>query len=308
MIPLARMRIIQIDITNACRNRCSNCTRFTGHHRKPFFMDWDTFRRAVDSLADFPGMVGMIGGEPLLHPRFARMAKYLAERVPDKTRRGLWSTVPADLGRRYGPLVREIFGHLFCNDHSADRILHQPLLVAAREMVPDENEMWRLIDACWVQTTWSASITPKGAFFCEVAASLDMLFHGPGGWPIEPGWWRRVPEDYREQKLRSCPRCGCAIPLQRRPSVEEIDDVSPGNLEALLAIRSPKALAGRVRIYDAGRAKDWNPDPNWYMSDMRDEKTYRERIEARFAAAPDSDARPCDAPSPHPLDKGPHVS
>ena len=44
------MRIIQIDITNACFHRCSNCTRFCGHHKKPFFMDFETFKRAVDSF------------------------------------------------------------------------------------------------------------------------------------------------------------------------------------------------------------------------------------------------------------------
>ncbi len=284
MIALSRMRIIQIDVTNACQNRCSNCTRLTGHHRRPFFMDMDTFRRAVDSLVDFPGMVGMIGGEPLLHPDFAAMAAYLAERITDKKRRGLWSTVPGALGRRYGSLVREVFGNFFFNDHTADRILHQPVLVAAEEVVPDREAMWRLIDDCWVQTCWSAAITPKGAFFCEVAASLDMLFDGPGGWPVEPGWWRRTPGEFGDQKTRACPRCGCAIPLPRRPSVEEIDDVSPGNLRALLAMGSPKAREGRVALYGGGLAGDWHPGPNWYMSEMQGEREYRERIAARLDA------------------------
>ena len=109
-----------------------------------------------------------------------------------------------------------------------------------------------------------------------------MLFGGPGGWPVEPGWWKRTPEAYTDQKERACPHCGCAIPLKRRPSTEEIDDVSPGNLEALLAIHSPKALSGRVEIYGGGLAKDWNPGPNWYMSEMTEEKKYRERIAARL--------------------------
>jgi len=282
MIPLAEMQIIQIDITNACMHRCSNCTRFTGHQQKPFFMEMETFRQAVDSLVDFPGMVGMIGGEPLLHPQFAAMAEYLASRIEGKKRRGLWSTVPKALGQRYGGLIREVFGNFYFNDHSTDHILHQPLLVAAQEVVADREEMWRLIDNCWIQTYWSASITPKGAFFCEVAASFDMLFGGPGGWPVEPGWWKRTPEAYTDQKERACPHCGCAIPLKRRPSTEEIDDVSPGNLEALLAIHSPKALSGRVEIYGGGLAKDWNPGPNWYMSEMTEEKKYRERIAARL--------------------------
>jgi len=286
MIPLAEMQIIQIDVTNACMNRCSNCTRFTGHHRKPFFMDLDTFKRAVDSLADFPGMVGMIGGEPLLHPKFAQMAEYLAEAIPDKKRRGLWSTVPEAQAKRYGSLIHEVYGNFFFNDHTLEKILHQPLLVAAREVVEDEETMWRLIDDCWIQKYWSASITPKGAFFCEVAASFDMLFDGPGGWPVEPGWWRRTPEDYEEQKRRACPGCGGAIPLERRPSTQQIDDVSPGMLEKLLELRSPKALDGRVEIYGGGLAKDWNPGPNWYMSDVERETElqYRADIAARLEA------------------------
>ena len=280
MIALDRMKIIQIDITNACVNRCSNCTRLIGHHRKPFFMEFDFFRKAVDSLVDFPGMVGMIGGEPLLHPRFAEMAAYLKERITDPTRRGLWSTVPEGTG--HGALIKEVFGNLFLNDHSVDAIMHQPVLVAAREAEPDPERMWNLIDACWVQTTWSASITPKGAFFCEVAAAFDMLFDGPGGWPVEPGWWRREPHQFGDQKERWCPRCGCAIPLPRRVSTEELDDVSASNLQELTRIDSPKVRKGRVALYDGTKPEEWKPHSNWYMSEMRDEAQYRQRIAQRL--------------------------
>ena len=280
MIALHQMKIIQIDVTNACQNRCSNCTRFTGHHRKPFFMDMPTFRQAVDSLADFPGMVGMIGGEPLLHPDFEEMALYLQSRITDKKRRGLWSTVPE--GAKYGALIKEVYGNLYLNDHSVDKILHQPILVAAKEVVKDKARMWDLIDKCWVQTYWSASITPKGAFFCEVAASFDLLFDGPGGWKVEPGWWKREPQDFGEQKKRWCPSCGCAIPLRRRPSVSGLDDVSPGNLEELKRIGSAKIKKGQFEIYEHGLAEDWNPDPNWYMSEVEGEKEYRAKIAARL--------------------------
>ncbi len=286
MIALDRMKIIQIDITNACVNSCSNCTRLIGHHKKPFFMDFETFTAAVDSMEGFPGMVGMIGGEPLLHPDFERMARYLQERVEGKNRRGLWSTVPEALGRKYGGLIKDVFGNFFFNDHSVSAILHQPVLVAAAEAVPDRARMWELIDACWVQNTWSASITPKGAFFCEVAAAMDMLFDGPGGWPVEPGWWRRTPEDFGPQRDRWCPRCGCAVPLKRRSSAQEVDDVSPGNLEVLAAIGSPKVARGQVEVYDQGLVPDWNPHANWYMSDVESEAEYRARIARRLDAAP----------------------
>ena len=282
MIPLYQMKIIQIDITNACINKCSNCTRMIGHHKKPFYMDLETYKRAVDSLVDFPGMVGMIGGEPLLHPDFPEMAHYLAERITDKKRRGLWSTIPK--GAKHGAVIKEVFGNLFLNDHTINGIKHQPILVAAQDVVQDADKMWSLIDNCWVQTLWSASITPKGAFFCEVAAALDMLFDGPGGWPVEPGWWKREPEDFADQKNRWCPGCGCAIPLPRRSSIEEIDDVSPSNLERLRQIHSPKVRDGRIEVFHGEMATDWKPDCNWYMNELEREKelAYRDAIKARI--------------------------
>ena len=282
MIPLHQMEIIQIDITNACINSCSNCTRLIGHHKKPFFMDMETFCRAVDSLIDFPGIVGMIGGEPLLHPDFEKMARYLALKRVDKKRRGLWSTIPK--GTKYGKLIKEIFGTQYFNDHTVNTIQHQPVLVAAEEMIQDREKMWELIDNCWVQNLWSATITPKGAYFCEVAAAFDMLFDGNRGWTIEPGWWHRTPEEFGEQRSHWCPRCGCAIPLERRASVEKKDDVSPGNLTALKEIGSPGINRGRACLYQRGLTKEWHPDCNWYMSeiDIEEERAYRSRIAERL--------------------------
>jgi len=281
MRPLYEMEIIQIDITNRCMNQCSNCTRFCGHDKKPFFMDKETFQKAVDSLIGFPGMVGIIGGEPLLHPEFEWMAQYLEARIPDKDRRGLWSTLP-EKKTTYADIINRVFGNLYLNDHAVDTILHQPILVAAQEMVPDRERMWKYIDKCWVQSMWSASITPKGAYFCEVAAAMDMLFDGPGGWPVEPGWWKRAPDEFGGQKKRWCPICGCAIPLKRRPSVDKIDDISPGNLERLKRIGSPKVERGLYSVYDKGLSKNWRPDPNWYMSNVEKEAEYRNRIAARL--------------------------
>ena len=77
------MKVIQIEVTNACSHGCSNCTRFCGQHAQPFFMDLDTFRRAVDSTAGFQGVVGIIGGEPTLHPQFDQLIDYYAAKVPE---------------------------------------------------------------------------------------------------------------------------------------------------------------------------------------------------------------------------------
>ncbi|BAL84072.1 hypothetical protein SELR_23640 [Selenomonas ruminantium subsp. lactilytica TAM6421] len=279
----ADMFIIQIDVTNACAHECSNCTRMCGHHVKPFFMDFDTFKKAVDSLADFPNTVGMIGGEPTLHPEFERMADYLKEaRLKEdvKTARepivnmqgyitryfsgdyagvntGLWSSLTSSYYKHF-ETINQSFSRQLLNDHN-NECMHQALLMSRNELgIPDE-EWIKKRDACWVQNTWSATVTPKGAFFCEVAGALDMLFDGPGGWAIEPGWWRRKPKDFGEQ-LSWCEICGGCLDVPKRLSSEEHDDVTPKLFERLKKIGSPKALKGHCVVHDPQNyAKFKNP-------------------------------------------------
>lgn len=230
MRDIVKCRTIQIDVTNSCVLACSNCTRFVGH-RKPYMMEMDFFKRAVDSMVGFPNVVGIMGGEPLLHPRFQEMAEYACQ-VLGRGHVGLWTTLPK--GKEYyRETIVKCFGQIFINDHSRNDIYHAPLLVAAEDVYSDRQEMWQAIDNCWVQLTWSASINPKGAFFCEVAASLALLFDGRDGWPVEPGWWKRTTDEYRGQMEEACPKCGGAVSLGRRVSTEEIDDISPSNLERL---------------------------------------------------------------------------
>lgn len=265
--------IIQIDITNACTHQCSNCTRFCGHHQKPFFMDFETFKKAVDSLADFPGMVGMMGGEPTLHPDFERLATHFAARCGPQgklhnarepiadfnihkmeklsdlhVKRGLWTS----LGKKYYQhfeLIQDVFEYQCVNDHQ-NAGLHQALLITRKELGIPDDEWIKLRDDCWIQKYWSASVTPKGAFFCEVAGALDMLFDGPGGWPIEPGWWQRTPDQFGDQ-LQWCELCSAALNVPRTQADLERDDVSPLLLERLRQADSPKLRRGQVKTFDA---------------------------------------------------------
>lgn len=280
----ADMEFIQIDITNACNMRCSNCTRFCGNHEKVFFMDYDTFTRAVDSLDGFDGVVGLIGGEPTLHPEFERIAGYMkekfgkpsggdamlypqsdfihgiharefdAERVktrPDggcymkKHGAGLWSNMSASF-RRYYETIQDCFSVEYLNDH-INPSYHQPGLFARKDLNIPDDEWYELRDKCWIQNTWSATVTPKGAFFCEVAGALDMLFDGPGGWKIEKGWWKRTPDDFADQ-LHWCEICGFALEGRTftRDSQEETDDVSPTVYEMLSKTNSPKLKSGHI--------------------------------------------------------------
>lgn len=276
MRSLVDMDVIQIEITNACVNQCANCTRLVGHTEKPFFMSLDFFKKAVDSLVDYPKMVGIMGGEPLLHPQFEEMAVYLKEKIPDRIRCGLWSTLPPGK-KKYASLIADVFGNVLLNDHTHPELYHHPVLVAARETGLDDFSQWYLIDKCPVQNVWSGSITPKGAFFCEVAAALDMVFQGPGGWQVEPGWWKKTPRDFVGQMNAVCPRCGVALPLFPRLDTEQVDDVSPGNLEALKRLGSPKIRKGLYQLYNKGIRPKNHP-----MNKFREDTSYAQKVARKY--------------------------
>ena len=48
-------------------------------------MDFETFKKAVDSMAGFAGIVGIMGGEPTLHPHFTGMLDYYATNREDSS-------------------------------------------------------------------------------------------------------------------------------------------------------------------------------------------------------------------------------
>src|SRR3990167_6662531 len=92
MKPIFEMKLIQIEVTNACNLRRANCTRFVGHHKKPFFMGIDTIIKALESLEGYPGGVGLMGGETTLHPQFREICKIYQKMIPEKDRRQLWTS------------------------------------------------------------------------------------------------------------------------------------------------------------------------------------------------------------------------
>lgn len=272
---------IQVELTNACIHTCSNCTRFCGHHKKPFFMDWPTFQRAVDSLKDWPRHIGIMGGEPTMHPDFERFVEYahsvhaepyriggglkptasLSEYLEDANiiksglvnklkGLGLWSSVCSTYAKHY-EIIQDNFIFQCINDHTASS-RHQAWLMTRKEFGVSDSDWARMRDNCWWQRLLGApSITPKGAFFCEVAAAMDMLFDGPGGWKIEKGWWKRPPEDYKEQ-LMWCEYCSGAFCDLDRDANESRDDVSPVLLRKLEEIGSPKIKNGNFVLHNPG--------------------------------------------------------
>jgi hypothetical protein len=219
-------------------------------------------------MVGYPKMVGFQGGEPLLHPNFVEMCIYAKSKIP-KTQLGLWTTLPEGF-EHYREIICDTFEHIFINDHTRNDVMHHPALVAIQEVILDKPTMWHHIDHCWAQMSWSASINPKGAFFCEIAAAMAILYNEEGGWPVEPGWWNRIPKDFKEQMEQFCPRCGFAAPLIRRPSVENIDDISPG-VFAILQETSPKIKFGKYRLHSLKTGEDKRPVATYKDTAYRNE-------------------------------------
>jgi hypothetical protein len=69
---------VNIELTDLCNLRCRMCSQAAkpGAHGATGFMDWDTWRRALEALYGMPGRVELCPhwlGEPTLHPDFDRM-------------------------------------------------------------------------------------------------------------------------------------------------------------------------------------------------------------------------------------------
>ncbi|HDZ73700.1 MAG TPA: radical SAM protein [Aurantimonas coralicida] len=278
MRPIYDNTVIHIEVVvGACHLSCANCTRMIGHHRKPMFMDLDMIRKAIASLEGFPGRIGMMGGEPALHPKFREILALFREKIPDKGRREFWTS--GFKWEVYESDILETFykKRISYNDHTQTTGRHHPLLVAIEEVVEDPELRRIMIENCPFQARWSASITPKGAFFCEIAAAQDWLFDGPGGYPVEPGWWQKIPAEFQDQVDRYCGKCSGALPLTPHSDNRggrdglSVDLVSPGNLERLKAAGSPRVAKGGYKVINQAAYSQIAVDvAHWKPREFRD--------------------------------------
>lgn len=281
MKPINEAWFCQIDITNICPNDCLYCSRFNKHIRpdQKFFMDLDFFEKALDSLEEWPSRIGIIGGEPILHPKFKEICLILQKKFP-REKLGLWTSGGIRY-EEYKDLIDQTFGMLAYNEHNEHQkttCKHQPITIAIKDVVKDEKYRKQLIEDCWVQKTWCPTISPKGAFFCEVAYAIDAILDGPGGYPVEKNWWKRKPKDFKDQVDRYCQHCGMAIPMERELLKTKIEKFSPANLELFKKHKLLRLEEKDVEIFDKEltveemeeNKKTW--DPGNYRGDTRKDK------------------------------------
>lgn len=260
----SEMHIICIDITNRCDLKCSNCTRLLAQQPERWDMTPRNFRMAVRSLADFPGVIAVIGGNPCLHRQFPLLCNILEEEVPDRGRRGLWSNNLMG----HEQIIADVFGFFNLNPHADERGMasmerlralmpnihrysgasrHSPILAAIMDVAETEEAGWDAISRCDINRNWSATITQNGgslrAYFCEVAAAFDLARGQDHGAEVREGWWKRPLVDFTHQIKASCPGCGIPARLPARLDHEETDDYSATNARlARISTRGRKML------------------------------------------------------------------
>jgi len=259
MIRPAEMKLIQIVVNNICENDCSNCSQMVGHicKSRKYNMGLEQVENALRSLEDYPGHIGIFGGNPLLHPQFPEICKLLQKYVPVKARRELWCSKKNY--EKHRSIIKETFYDelVAYNEHEEEQpCWHQPNMIAIKEVISDNVLRDKIIENCWVQLRWSAAITPMGAYFCEVASARANMLGGPEGLPVEPGWWKRPIEDFTYQKKALCHLCSMCLPMPMRANdSQEWDDISPGMKEVLKEVGSPRYKRGKCKVVDIEKLK-----------------------------------------------------
>lgn len=261
--------IIQIVVTTACDlYTCSNCTQLLPFRRDYLHMTLSCFERAVRSLQEWPGIVGMFGGNPCSHPHFPELCAILSDYLPQR-HRGLWSNNL--LG--HGALCRQTFypqgrfnlnahanhaaakeierwlpGHLITSSQDTPAS-HSPILLNRQDFGISEAAWVQARESCDINQHWSAAIVERDgdpyAYFCEVAAALDGIRKENSGLPVRAGWWQAPMAAYQAQVTSCCDR-GCGVPLKVKGHFdhESVYDLS----ESFVPLASLTRRTNKVRL------------------------------------------------------------
>ena len=233
-----------IEVTNFCKKSCIYCSRWTRHLRDDqyFYMTLPEIDFALEilmpkqrkSATTWPNRIGIMGGEPTLHPEFEKICELLLKRGP-KERYGLW-TYGGKHFDEYRSLIDRTFGMLAYNEHNEKQLQtckHQPATVAIGEVIKDDALRERLIDNCWVQLNWCPSIAQSKAHFCEVAYGIDRLFELDSGWELDYNWFLKDPGEFDDQVNACCHLCGMAVPMERQLLCNRKELITPKLLQMM---------------------------------------------------------------------------
>jgi len=154
-------------------------------------MSIEDFDFILFMLKGWPTRINFFGGEPTIHPQFKEFCQLARKYYP---RRKLQLFTAG--GKKYQEnldVISKTFKYIYRNEHLENKELcrHQPHTLSIREVVKDAKVRDYLIENCWVERTWCPSIYPWGAYFCEMAGSLDLiLFDRENAVPLSDKWYR----------------------------------------------------------------------------------------------------------------------
>jgi len=282
--PTWRGGVIQIHVTRACDLSCIGCTQGSNLGGKPVVISLENFEDAVRSLRGYFGVVGIFGGNPVLHPQFKELCAIFRDYIPFE-QRGLWSNNLRGNGaicrETFNPAVSNLNVHTSteayeemkrdwpeCNPIGLGDSRHSPPYVAMQDMenLTDED-IWYKINNCDINQLWSAMVCEVGgklrAYFCEIAGAQAMLYEDPStGMEVTEDWWKKPIEDFENQIKYHCFRCGIPLKGMGDLAVNGTKEyVSKTHLELygklkkkreLVVIKDTIELNGRV-----GRATDY---------------------------------------------------
>jgi hypothetical protein len=230
--------VLQIHITRACDLACSNCTQGSQFGGKAPMITVENFEKAVLSLKDYFGVVGIFGGNPAIHPEFETLCEILRAHIPQE-QCGLWCNNPLGKGKAMARTFNP--GHSNLNTHLSQEAFdefkrdwpqsfpfgekkdshHGPVHISLKDILPDIEKRWELISKCDINQHWSAMIGQfRGelrGYFCEVAGGQAILNQFNKSYPdtgveVKEGWWRQSMEAFQEQVRYHCHRC--SVPLR----------------------------------------------------------------------------------------------
>ena len=229
--------VLQVWVTRACDKACFGCTQGSNLAGKPGMITVDQYAEALDSLKGYFGVIGMFGGNPAVHPKFPELCEVLVSKVPFE-QRGIWCNNPMTAANAmvmrgtFNPHVSNLNVHL---DQEAHNLFYNHWPECRKELKGlrqdsrhdgwwksmvdlgyTEEERHDLISRCDVNQLWSAMI---GVFrgelrgwVCEIMGAMSMLNQQNSEYPdtglrIEPGWWKKPMEDFKEQVRFHCHHC-----------------------------------------------------------------------------------------------------
>lgn len=269
-----RKGVLQICIIRSCDKACFHCTQGSHLRGKPLAMTPGQFKRAIDSLEGYFGVVGIFGGNPALHPQFDEICEILRNSWVPMEQRGLWCNKPFGKGwvmrKTFNPAVSNLNVHLdqaaydefaadwpeckkYLKGHDTDS-QHSTGWVAMQDVVEDESERWELISNCDINREWSAYIsTFRGelrAWFCEIAGAQARMHQDNPDYPdtgvaVVPGWWKASMHEFASQVRHHCHACGYPLRAKGQKAVNgEFEQVSKTHADLYL----PKIKGREVRL------------------------------------------------------------